>query len=195
MDILLASNNRHKHDEFTRLFPGHTILAPRDAGIEFDYEEGDQSFLDNALGKARALFAISRMPVLSDDSGLCVQALGDEPGVRSSRYGAAGGQLLDAPARNQYLLSRMLGIAERSAYFVCCLVLMMDRDRFLVAQETVHGSIADAPRGKQGFGYDPLFLVPASGKTIAELPEGEKDRISHRGRASRRIAAALERGG
>ncbi len=194
MDILLASNNRHKHDEFTRLFPGFKILTPRDAGIGFDYEEGDSSFLENAMGKARALHNLAHSPVLADDSGLCVPALGGEPGVHSSRFGSSGGRILEAGERNAYLLSRMKDIRERAAFFVCCLVLILEADRYLVAQETVHGTIAHESRGAQGFGYDPLFVVSPSGTTMAELPDREKDRISHRGRACRRIMAALEKG-
>ena len=194
MDILLASNNRHKHEEFTRLFPGYKILTPRDAGIGFEYEEGDSSFLENAMGKARALYALCHAPVLADDSGLCVPALGGEPGVHSSRFGSSGGRILEAAERNAYLLSRMRGMRERAAFFVCCLVLVLDTDRYLVAQETVHGAITEEPRGIQGFGYDPLFGLPPSGRTIAELSDREKDMISHRGRACRRIHAALEKG-
>ncbi len=195
MEIILASNNRHKHDEFARLFPGHIILLPHEAGIEFDFEENGKSFLENAFGKAMALFSIARRPVISDDSGLCVPALGGKPGIYSSRYGSDGGPVLEAPARNAYLLSKMEGIEDRRAYFVCCLVLVLEESRFFIAQETVNGQITHAPRGVHGFGYDPLFLVPHTGKTIAELPDEEKDRLSHRGRAAQRILSMLEKSG
>jgi XTP/dITP diphosphohydrolase len=192
-ELLLASNNAHKHQEFLRLFPGVRILLPRELGIEFSFEEDGETFLENAFGKATALFSIAKRPVIADDSGLCVRALGGQPGVLSSRYGsAAGGVLLDAPRRNAYLLDRMEGMQDRNAYFVCCLVCVLEEGRFLAAQETVHGEIADAPRGENGFGYDPLFLLHEKGKTIAELPDEEKDGISHRGRASRRIIAVLK---
>jgi XTP/dITP diphosphohydrolase len=85
----------------------------------------------------------------------------------------------------------MRGIENRAAYFVCCLSLVLDSDRFVVAQETVHGTIVDAPRGVNGFGYDPLFFLPERGVTMAELPEPAKDSVSHRGRAARRILAFL----
>ncbi len=192
MDILLASNNAHKRDEFVRLFPGHGIRMPGERGISFDCEEDGGSFLENALIKARALFRIAGVPVMADDSGLCVAALGGQPGLLSNRFGAVNGKNLEAPERNAYLLERMGTAKDRSAYFVCCLVLILDETRFFTAQETVHGLISDAPRGKGGFGYDPLFIIPGTGKTIAELPDGEKDRISHRGRASRRILSVLE---
>ena len=192
-ELLLASNNAHKHQEFLRLFPGVRILVPGDLGIDFVFEEDGETFLGNAFGKATALFAAAKRPVIADDSGLCVRALGGQPGVLSSRYGSvAGGALLDAPRRNAYLLDRMEGIQDRDAYFVCCLVCVMEEDRFLAAQETVPGEIAESPRGDNGFGYDPLFFLPQRGKTMAELPDEEKDGISHRGRAARRIIAVLK---
>jgi XTP/dITP diphosphohydrolase len=192
-ELLLATNNSHKRLEFVRLFPGWTILTPRDVGVAFDFEENGETFLANALGKAMELHGKARRPVMADDSGLCVDALGGAPGIHSSRYGAGpGGALLDAPRRNAYLLDRMRGITDRGAFFVCCLVLVLDGTRYLAAQETVHGAITEEPRGAQGFGYDPLFLLPARGRTIAELPDAEKDAVSHRGRAARRVLAALE---
>jgi len=193
MELLLATNNEHKHREFLRLFPGCRIVLPRDVGIAFDFEEGEESFLSNALGKARALFRLAARPVMADDSGLTVDALAGAPGVYSARYGSVErGRNLSAAERNAFLLERLAGVKERGAAFVCCLVLVLSEDRFLVAQETVRGLIAEAPRGANGFGYDPLFLVPGTGKTIAEIPEVEKDAISHRGRAARRMAALLD---
>jgi len=192
MELLLASNNAHKLEEFTRLFAGHRVVSPRQEGIAFDFEEGGTSFLENALGKALALYRMAGRPVISDDSGLCVAALGGEPGVFSSRYGSGpGGKELETSERNAFLLSRMEGVTDRRAFFVCCLVLLLEESRYFVAQETVHGLITEAPRGRNGFGYDPLFLLPDRGLTIAELPDTEKDLVSHRGRASRRIAGML----
>jgi XTP/dITP diphosphohydrolase len=191
-ELLLASNNEHKRQEFVRLLPGVRILTPAEVGLRFEFDEDGETFLANAFGKAMALFHAARRPVIADDSGLCVKALGGEPGIFSSRYGSgAGGTLLAARQRNAYLLGRMDGLADRAAWFVCCLVLILEESRFLVAQETVHGTIAEEPRGENGFGYDPLFLVPGTGKTIAELPDAEKDAISHRGRAARRILATM----
>jgi XTP/dITP diphosphohydrolase len=191
-ELLLASNNDHKRREFARLFHGVTIRMPGDIGIDFDFPEDGDTFLANAHGKAAALYGRARRPVIADDSGLCVSSLGGEPGVYSARYGSsADGVLLEAPRRNAYLLERMAGAKERSAYFVCCLVLFLSDERFLVVQETVTGTIADGPRGANGFGYDPLFIMPGSGKTMAELPEEDKDRLSHRGRAALRMRALL----
>ena len=192
-ELLLASNNAHKHDEFARLFPGFRILLPRDLGLSFEFEENGLSFLDNALGKALSLHRTAGRPVIADDSGLCVNALGGEPGILSSRYGSTPpGRILEATARNRYLLWRMQGMRDRSAFFVCCLVLVIEPTRFFIAQETVHGLITEAPRGGNGFGYDPLFLIPDRGMTIAELADEEKDLVSHRGRAARRLLAILQ---
>jgi len=191
-ELLLASNNDHKHAEFVRLFPGVRILRPGDAGLEFDFVEDGTSFLANALGKARALFAAAQRPVIGDDSGLCVAALGGAPGIRSSRYGSDGARKLETSDRNALLLSRLAGVEDRRAFFVCCLVLALDEDRFVAVQETVHGEIAASPRGTNGFGYDPLFLLPDRGLTIAELPDAEKDLVSHRGRAARRLRVMLD---
>lgn len=190
-ELLLASNNDHKYAEFVRLFPGVRIVRPRDIGLAFDASEDGASFLENALGKARALRGIAQRPVLGDDSGLCVEALGGEPGVRSSRYGWDGTNRLETAERNALLLARLAGVADRRASFVCCLVLAIDAERFVAVQETVHGEIALAPRGANGFGYDPLFLLSERGLTIAELPDAEKDLVSHRGRAARLLAAVV----
>jgi len=191
-ELLLASNNDHKHAEFVRLFPGVRILRPRDVGVDFDFAEDGASFLANALGKARALYGIARRPVIGDDSGLCVAALGGEPGIQSSRYGSDGTSKLSTPERNALLLARLAGAEDRRAFFVCCLALVIAEDRFVAVQETVHGEIAESPRGTNGFGYDPLFLLPARGLTIAELSDPEKDLVSHRGRAARRLRAVLD---
>ena len=191
-ELLLASNNEHKSREFARLFRGVAIRMPRDIGVDFDFPEDGTTFLANAQGKAAALHRLAGRPVIADDSGLCVASLAGEPGVYSARYGSAPGSApLEAPRRNAYLLERMAGLKERSAYFVCCLVLLFSDERFFAVQETVKGVIAATPRGTNGFGYDPLFVLPDLGKTMAELPEDDKDRLSHRGRAARRIRALL----
>ncbi|MGA2639881.1 MAG: RdgB/HAM1 family non-canonical purine NTP pyrophosphatase [Spirochaetia bacterium] len=191
-ELLLASNNEHKSREFARLFPGVTIRMPGDIGIHFDYPENGGTFLSNAQGKAAALYHRARRPVIADDSGLCVPALGGEPGIFSARYGSApGNPPLEAARRNEFLLERMAGRTERDAYFICCLVLVLADTRFFAVQETVPGVIANAPRGTNGFGYDPLFILPRTGKTMAELSDEDKDWISHRGRAARRIMALL----
>ena len=191
-ELVLASNNEHKFAELSRLFPGVRVLLPREIGVTFDFEENGSTFFENARGKAVALFRQTGRPVIADDSGLCVRALGGEPGILSNRYGAGPhGKSLEAVTRNEYLLKKLAGARDRAAFFVCCLVLQSDEDRFVVVQETVHGTITEEPRGTNGFGYDPVFLLPKLGRTLAELPDKQKDDVSHRGRAARRLAAFL----
>ena len=192
IELVLASNNDHKHAEFCRLFPDTLVLLPRDVGIAFDFEETGKTFFDNARGKALALFRKAGRPVIADDSGLCVHALGGAPGIMSNRFGAAAdGTVLETGKRNAFLLEKLAGVADRRAFFVCCLVLVQDEERFTSVQETVHGVITKEPRGRNGFGYDPLFLLPSLGMTMAELPHDRKDELSHRGRAARRLGACL----
>lgn len=192
-ELLLASNNEHKTREFTRLFPGVRIRSPRELGIEFDFPEDGDTFFANAHGKAAALHRMAGRPVIADDSGLCVDSLGGEPGILSARYGSApGAPVLDAARRNEYLLDRLAGVTARGARFVCCLVLLLGVECFVCAQETVAGVIGESPRGDRGFGYDPLFFLPDRGMTMAELPDADKDAVSHRGRAARRIRCFLE---
>ena len=191
-EILLASNNEHKHREFARLFDGVRVLEPRDIGMAFDFVEDGATFRENALGKAMALYQVAKRPVVADDSGLCVAALGGEPGIYSNRYGAGpDGTPLDTPRRNQLLLDRLKDATDRGAFFVCCIALVVTEHRYFLAQETVDGEIALAPRGAHGFGYDPLFTLPGRGATMAEVPDAVKDEVSHRGRAARRIMAIL----
>jgi len=184
IDIVLATGNEHKKKEICKILPGIRFSLPSEHGVSFNVPEDGATFFDNALLKARYLYGRVRLPVLADDSGLCVESLGGEPGIYSARYGSAPGEpLLKAGDRNRYLLSKMEGITDRRAAFVCCMVLLMDRYRVFSAQETVEGVIAGGPSGTGGFGYDPVFYIPELDKTMAELTEEEKNRISHRGRA------------
>jgi XTP/dITP diphosphohydrolase len=193
MKLLLATNNMHKWKEFQRIFEGYEVLLPKELELSFEFEEEGSSFLENALGKARTLYGLANRPVLSDDSGLCVPALGGEPGIRSARYGPEGrAESFGDTERYLYLLERMKGREDRQAYFVCSMVLVLDDYRFFTAQETLQGHITEKPAGKGGFGYDPVFFVPERGMTVAQLGDSVKDAISHRGRAGRRILAVIE---
>ncbi len=193
MEIIFATQNKHKAEELRLILPGHRIYTPDDIGVDFDYEETGNSFLENSMGKAKALYGITRKAVIADDSGLSVPALNGEPGIYSARYGMEEkGRMLEAEERNLYLLDKMKEIRNREAYFVCCMTLILSPERFFTVQETMEGIIASEPAGVNGFGYDPLFFLPGYGKTVAEIPEEEKNRISHRGRAGRRIAAILD---
>ena len=194
-ELVLATNNAHKVREFARLFPGVRLLTPADLGIAFEFEETGSSYLDNALGKARHLFALVGRPVLADDSGLEVPALGGEPGIRSSRYGSQPGVAkLSDTDRCRLLLAKAEALPDRSCFFVCCIALVIEEPRFFAAQEICRGTLAFAPRGRGGFGYDPIVLLPERERTVAELSDREKDRLSHRGRAARRVRALWGRG-
>jgi XTP/dITP diphosphohydrolase len=196
MELILATGNPHKKEELSRILAPHIVLIPSDIGVDFDADETGTSYLENALIKARVLAEASGgRPVLADDSGISVPALGGAPGVFSARYGSEGaGRELEASERNQLLLQNMADFSgeKRQAFFVCCMALILEDYRIFTAQETFGGIIAEEPSGAGGFGYDPIFLLPETGRTVAELDEGEKDRISHRGRAGLRIKAVLD---
>jgi XTP/dITP diphosphohydrolase len=192
MKIVLASGNRHKKQEIERILLSHTLLLPEEIGISFSYEETGVTFLDNAMGKARHLHGITGEPALADDSGLCVPALDGAPGVFSARYGSEIEGILSDNDRNEHLLENMREISDRRAFFVCSMVLLIDENRYFVAQETVHGEITLSPQGSGGFGYDPLFFIPEFGKTAAQLTSDEKNEISHRGKAMKAIAKLIE---
>lgn len=194
-ELVVASNNAHKLRELTRLFPGVRLLTPSGVGVAFDFEENGDSYLENALGKARHLHALVGRPVLADDSGLEVPALGGEPGLHSSRYGARpGGAKLTDAERCALLLGNAQGVEDRGCFFVCCMVVVLSARRFFAAQETFPGELTRAPRGSGGFGYDPIVLIRERGLTVAELSDRDKDRLSHRGRAARRVRALLRSG-
>lgn len=194
MDILVATYNTHKIDELRPLLPGHRLLSPAEAGIEaMDIDENGSDYFANALIKAKALYEKAGIPTLADDSGLSVLALDGAPGIHSSRYGSLdGSKKLGDGDRNELLLKVMKDAKERRCAFYCCLVFLYGADRYLAVQETCPGMLALAPAGKGGFGYDPLVFLPELGKTVAELSPEEKNRISHRGRAGRAMAAMLE---
>ncbi len=211
MQLLIATQNRHKRAELATIFPDHDVITPADLGLDFDVDETGDSFVANALLKARYLSelvrsgaaqpapgstttGISAPVIIADDSGLCVDALAGGPGIYSARFGSPdGGKTeLDAATRNQLLLQALEGAERRTARFVCCMTALLPRDRILVVQETWEGEIArSASRGTGGFGYDPVFYLPGLGCTAADLPPEEKNRLSHRGRASKVLATGL----
>ena len=189
--VVVATGNRGKVRELGAALAdlGFELVAQGELGIDSAPEIGT-TFVENAMAKARHAAAASGLPAIADDSGLVVPALGGAPGIRSARY--AGESASDAD--NNTKLQRALADAtDRAAYFYCALVYFAAHDDPAphIATGRWHGTIVDAPRGDNGFGYDPFFLVPALGKTAAELPLDEKNRRSHRGQASRRLAALL----
>ena len=192
MELVLASNNPHKVIEVRRILRGITVRTPGELGVRFAFDETGSTYDQNALGKARHLNDLIGAPTLADDSGLAVRALDGAPGVRSARFAPPGRQLDDA-GRCDYLLSLLDDATDRSATFICCIALVVDAQRLLLVQEAVRGEISISPRGRHGFGYDPVFLLPTTGRTMAELSAVEKDRFSHRGRALRRSRPLVER--
>jgi XTP/dITP diphosphohydrolase len=193
MELFVATGNAHKLVELGPALIGHSLKTPADAGISrFDVVEDGATYLENAVKKAKALYALVGRPSLADDSGLSVRAMGGAPGVLSARYGSIDGERkLEAGERNAYLLKNMEGQADRSCAFVCCLVFMLDEERLFAVQETCPGELLRAPRGKGGFGYDPIVFLPALGKSVAELSIEEKNELSHRGRACARMSIIL----
>lgn len=187
MKIYLASGNVNKKKEVQELLPSHKIVLPKDEGIEFDPEETGSTFFENAMIKAKALYDIVKAPVLADDSGICIDFLKGAPGVHSARYGSVEGEHVSAEAGINKVLSELKGVKDRSARFACCMVFLLDEDRFYSVQETCEGHITGAPSGSGGFGYDPIFFVEKFGKTFAELTSEQKNSISHRGMALKAI--------
>jgi XTP/dITP diphosphohydrolase len=191
--LVLASNNPGKLREIQALLPPRWEVVPQqELGIS-EAEEPHPTFIENALAKARHASRAARLPALADDSGLCVDALGGEPGVHSAYYAGREGGRDDRDARNNEKLLASLG-DRRKAYYCCVMVFVRHPEdpRPLVAEGLWHGEIARAPRGSGGFGYDPLFLVTELGKTAAELDAAEKNRRSHRAAALRRLLGLLD---
>ena len=189
--LVLASNNTKKMKELNALLAplGFEVIPQGELGIP-EADEPHCTFVENALAKARHAAKISSLPALADDSGLCVRALGGAPGVYSARY--AGEPKSDA-RNNEKLLADLADSPERAAHFVSVIVLVRHAEdpQPLIAEGEWHGEILPALRGEGGFGYDPLFFVPAFGKTAAELDADTKNRVSHRGQAMQQLIARL----
>ena len=207
--VWFATGNINKKKELAEILSaakGVTldIKIPSDAGLDFDPEEKGSSFLENSFIKAEALYRLlkerrpplytSGDPIIADDSGICVDALDGRPGIFSARYGSGDGGKLKAAERNALLLAELGDNPHRSARFVCAMVLYYSPDRFFAAQETMEGELvknSESARGEGGFGYDPILYIPELGRTVAELPDEEKNLLSHRGKAGKAIAKIL----
>jgi len=191
--LVLASSNPGKLREIGELLAplGIEVIPQARLGIA-EAEEPHDTFVENALAKARHASRTSGLPALADDSGLCVDALGGAPGVHSAYFAGREGDRESRDARNNAKLLASLG-AERKAHYVCVMVLVRSADDPdpLVAEGRWEGEIARAPRGANGFGYDPLFYLPGLGRTAAELAPQEKNRLSHRGHAASRLRELL----
>ena len=191
MKLVLASKNAHKLVEMRDILSqlGVEVVLESEAGVDVDVEETGATFEENAYLKAHAVMEASGLPAIADDSGLCVDALNGAPGVYSARYGGPG---LDDAGRYQLLLENMRGQLDRRCKFVsaiCCCFPNGDR---VEARGECAGTLAYAPKGEDGFGYDPVFFVPGLKKTFAELSPEEKNAISHRGNALKAFREKLE---
>lgn len=191
MKLVLASKNPKKLAEMQEILSalGVEVILESDAGVDVDVEETGTTFAENAALKARAVCAASGLPAIADDSGLCVDALNGAPGVYSARYG--GGELDDA-GRCSLLLQNMRGQMDRRCGFVSSICCVFPNGDELTARGECRGTLAYAPRGDNGFGYDPIFFVPELKKTFAQLTAEEKNEISHRGKALREFKEILE---
>lgn len=196
MKLLIASNNQHKIEEIKAVLKGKfdAITSLREAGIDCDPEENGQTFLDNALIKARAVAKLTDCAVLADDTGLCVNALNGRPGVHSARYAsklpfAEKGH--DSAANRKKLLAELKNCTDRSAYFQTVVVLLYPDGKFVTGEGKVYGRIIEQEQGANGFGYDSIFYSDELGKTFAQAETAEKLAVSHRSRALRDLLNQL----
>lgn len=196
--LVIASNNEGKLRELSAILaPLGFETVPQGALGVPEAEEPHHTFVENALAKARNCARHTGLAALADDSGLCVEALGGAPGVHSAYFaGRLGTRAERDRANNALLLEKLEGVADRRAHYACVIVLVRNADdpEPLIAEGHWHGEITDIGRGKGGFGYDPYFLLPALGRTAAELSAEEKNRLSHRAIAASLLATKL-RGG
>jgi XTP/dITP diphosphohydrolase len=191
--LLLATTNEGKARELRQLLKGipFDVVTPKELGIHVDVAEDRDSYQENARIKAEAYAQASSIISLADDSGLEVDALNGEPGVRSARY---AGEKANDKDRVKYLLAKLEGIppGNRQARFVCTIAIAVPGEKTITCQGDCHGSITTEPRGENGFGYDPVFYFAELGKTMAELSSEQKGQISHRGKAAREARRILE---
>lgn len=187
--IVAATKNKNKVREFKEILPSFDIITQEEAGVDIDVEETGTTFRENALLKAKAIFEKTGLPALADDSGLEVFALGGEPGVYSARYGGEG---LDDKGRTNLLLKNMEDIDDelRGAQFACAIAFVTEEKTYEV-EGTCEGVIIREAKGNNGFGYDPVFYIPDKEKTLAEMTSDEKNEISHRGMALRKLAEII----
>ena len=190
MKLVLASRNQHKLREMQAILSaqGIEVVLEGELGLCVEVEETGSTFAENALLKARAVMEKSGLPAIADDSGLCVDALTGAPGVYSARY---GGEELDDVQRYRLLLEVLRGQTNRAAHFTSHITCCFPNGDVIDAEGTCPGTIAFAPQGTGGFGYDPVFFVPKLRKTYAQLAPEEKAAVSHRGKALAEFAEKL----
>ena len=191
MKFVLATHNPNKIREMGAILGklGIEVVSPGTLGVDAEVEETGTTFAENAMLKAKTICERSGLPAIADDSGLCVDALNGGPGVYSARY---GGGTLDDRGRCALLLENMRGQTSRAAHFTCAIACAFPNGDTITAEGQATGTIAFAPMGEGGFGYDPLFFVPDKAKTFAQMTQEEKAAISHRGKALREFTEKLE---
>ncbi|MEI6131227.1 MAG: XTP/dITP diphosphatase [Bacillota bacterium] len=191
--IIVASKNKGKLEEIKYIFQNlpYEIVTMQDAGIEDDIPETGTTFEENALIKARHVQSVSGEIALADDSGLEVDYLNGAPGVYSARFAGVGAS--DAQ-KNTKLLETLSGVPleKRTARFVCVIALVFPDGKELLSRGTFEGIIAERPVGENGFGYDPLLFVPEQGRTVAQMSDSEKNEVSHRGKALRKMLGQIQ---
>ena len=197
MKVVLASKNKHKLKEISQITEKFDIqlVLESELGVDIDVEETGSTFEENSFLKADAVMRATGLPALADDSGIAVDALNGEPGIYSARYGFD--DTLDDAGRVQLLLKNMESVPDekRQARFVCVITLVTPEGQKIQARGEVHGFVTHAPVGEGGFGYDPIFYYPPFGKTLAEVPQEEKNRVSHRGEALKIFYRKLKEAG
>ncbi len=219
MKIYLATGNLNKKREMQEILSDFEVVIPKEENIDFNPIEDGKTFYENSLIKAKALWNLVKMPVLADDSGICLDALSGMPGIYSSRYagpafpqGNPDGSKCPQEKQNEFLITSLNEKLKncdfeelkksgqflngpRSAHYTCAMVLYLGPDRLFVCQDTMEGTIVENlcdARGQGGFGYDPIFYIPQYKKTVAELSPEEKNAISHRGKASRSLLKIIK---
>lgn len=192
--IILATNNKSKVKEISEMMSGSDITfeSLADAGINVEVEETGSTFEENALLKAREICKLSGKPTISDDSGLEIDALDGAPGIYSSRF---MGEDTSYDIKNNALIEKLENVADpdRTARFRCCMALVLPDGREFVTEGAMEGIIAREPKGINGFGYDPILFIPEYNRTSAELSSEEKNNISHRGEALRKMIEVIKK--
>ena len=197
MKVVLASKNRHKLEEISKItekFDMELVLQS-DLGVDIDVEENGTTFEENSFIKAEAVMKATGLPALADDSGIAVDALNGEPGVYSARYGFD--DTLDDWGRLELLLKNTEQVpdGQRQSQFVCVITMVTPDHQVIQARGEIHGELTREARGENGFGYDPIFYYPPFGKTTAEMTPEEKNGVSHRGQALRIFYEKLKEAG
>ena len=191
-EIILATNNAHKLQEVRKILSPHkiTVYGLNDVNLKpKDVEENADNYFGNALIKAKSVQELTTMPIIADDSGLEIEAMDNQPGIKSARYAAeAGGH----PKAIEKILEFLKDKDNRKARFVCDIVLLNVEDKPLLFEGICEGRVANKPSGKEGFGYDPIFIPNGEKETFAELGEEIKNNLSHRGRALKKLLTYLK---